>query len=58
LYAEAGRLASEGCHPVTDSRGSAEYKHHLVGELTVRALRIAITRARAATNGSSGAGES
>ena len=45
--AEAGRLAAAGCHPSTDARGSAEYKRHLVSELTVRALRLALARARA-----------
>ncbi len=44
-FAEAGRLAAEGCHPVTDSRGSAEYKRHLVRELTARTLRQAVDRA-------------
>ncbi|WP_128378062.1 FAD binding domain-containing protein [Streptomyces cavernae] len=48
LYEEAGRLASEHCSPVTDSRGSAEYKRHLAGELTRRALRRAVARAGAA----------
>jgi carbon-monoxide dehydrogenase medium subunit len=45
LFAEAGRLAAEGCSPVTDGRGSAEYKRHVVGELTTRALRRAVARA-------------
>ncbi|MFD3925129.1 FAD binding domain-containing protein [Streptomyces sp. NPDC058614] len=50
LYQEAGRIASESCSPVTDGRGSAEYKRHLAGELTRRALRRAIVRARAAAS--------
>ncbi|MGH9126775.1 MAG: FAD binding domain-containing protein [Acidimicrobiales bacterium] len=45
--AEAGRLAAAGCDPTTDGRGSAEYKRHLVAELTTRALRQAVARARA-----------
>jgi aerobic carbon-monoxide dehydrogenase medium subunit len=45
LFAEAGRLASETCDPVTDQRGSAEYKRHVAGELTRRALRRATARA-------------
>ena len=47
LFAEAGRIASESCDPVTDGRGSAAYKRHLAGELTVRALRRATVRAAA-----------
>ncbi len=45
LFAEAGRIASEVCEPITDTRGSAEYKRHLAGELTKRALRRAVARA-------------
>jgi carbon-monoxide dehydrogenase medium subunit len=47
LFAEAGHMASEDCFPVTDSRGSAQYKRHLAGELTKRALRRAVARAMA-----------
>jgi len=45
LYEAAGRRAAEDCAPVTDGRGSAEYKRHLAGELTRRALRRAVSRA-------------
>ncbi|MGH9063765.1 MAG: FAD binding domain-containing protein [Acidimicrobiales bacterium] len=45
-FATAGRLAAEGCRPTTDQRGPADYKRHLAGELTVRALRRAAARAR------------
>jgi aerobic carbon-monoxide dehydrogenase medium subunit len=45
LYAEAGRIASESCDPMSDGRGSAAYKRHLAGELTIRALRRAVARA-------------
>jgi aerobic carbon-monoxide dehydrogenase medium subunit len=43
-YAEAGAIAAESCDPVTDQRGSAEYKRHLAKELTVRTLRRAVAR--------------
>jgi carbon-monoxide dehydrogenase medium subunit len=46
LFAEAGRRAAAACAPVTDMRGSAEYKRHLAGELTVRTLRTAVQRVR------------
>jgi carbon-monoxide dehydrogenase medium subunit len=45
LFAEAGRLAAAACSPVSDQRGSAEYKRHLAGVLTERALRRATVRA-------------
>jgi carbon-monoxide dehydrogenase medium subunit len=47
LYARAGAIAAEHCTPVTDQRGSAEYKRHLAAELTRRTLRRAVERARA-----------
>lgn len=45
-FAEAGRVAAEHCQPVADQRGPVDYKRHLAGELTVRALRRAAARAR------------
>jgi aerobic carbon-monoxide dehydrogenase medium subunit len=42
----AGEIAAEHCRPVTDQRGPADYKRHLARELTVRALREAVARAR------------
>jgi carbon-monoxide dehydrogenase medium subunit len=47
-FAEAGALAAEDCAPVTDGRGTTAYKRHLAGELTIRALRRAVERARQA----------
>jgi carbon-monoxide dehydrogenase medium subunit len=44
-FAEAGRLAAAGCRPVTDPRGTADYKRHLADELTRRTLRTAAARA-------------
>jgi aerobic carbon-monoxide dehydrogenase medium subunit len=45
-FAQAGRLAAEHCRPVADQRGPVDYKRHLAGELTTRALRRAAARAR------------
>jgi aerobic carbon-monoxide dehydrogenase medium subunit len=45
---EAGRIASAHCYPSADQRGPVDYKRHLAGELTVRALRTAAARARCA----------
>jgi carbon-monoxide dehydrogenase medium subunit len=44
--ARAGAIAAENCRPVTDQRGPADYKRHLARELTTRALRLAVIRAR------------
>jgi aerobic carbon-monoxide dehydrogenase medium subunit len=46
ILAAAGEIAAEHCRPVTDQRGPADYKRHLAQELTVRALRVAVSRAR------------
>jgi carbon-monoxide dehydrogenase medium subunit len=45
LFEEAGRIASEDCAPVADGRGPVDYKRHLAGVLTKRALRRAAARA-------------
>jgi carbon-monoxide dehydrogenase medium subunit len=45
-FAEAGAVAAARCRPVADQRGPADYKRHLVAELTTRALRRATARAR------------
>jgi len=41
----AGRLASEAGSPIDDMRGTAEYRRHITGVLTTRALTIAAERA-------------
>src|ERR1700689_1971073 len=43
--ARAGEIAAEHCRPASDQRGPAEYKRHLVQELTTRVLRTAVRRA-------------
>lgn len=45
-FATAGRGAAQACEPVTDQRGSADYKRHLASELTIRTLRTAVERVR------------
>lgn len=45
-FARAGQIAAEHCHPSSDQRGPAAYKRHLASELTTRALRRALRRAR------------
>ena len=45
LFAEAGKIASEDCSPSADGRGPIDYKRHLAGVLTVRALHRAADRA-------------
>jgi len=47
-FAEAGRLAAEASSPVTDVRGSAEYKRHVVDVYVRRGLATALELARAA----------
>jgi len=47
-FAEAGRLAAEASSPVTDVRGSAEYKRHIVDVYVRRGLATALGTARAA----------
>jgi carbon-monoxide dehydrogenase medium subunit len=46
-FAEAGRLAAAACDPVSDVRGSAEYKRHVVEVYVRRGLARAVEMARA-----------
>jgi len=45
LFAQAGEIASADCSPMSDGRGPIDYKRHLAGVLTQRALRRAVARA-------------
>jgi aerobic carbon-monoxide dehydrogenase medium subunit len=45
LFAQAGAIASEDCSPMADGRGPVDYKRHLAGVLTRRALGRAVARA-------------
>jgi carbon-monoxide dehydrogenase medium subunit len=45
LFAQAGAIASEDCSPIPDGRGPVDYKRHLAGVLTTRALRRSTARA-------------
>jgi aerobic carbon-monoxide dehydrogenase medium subunit len=45
LFEAAGQIASEDCSPIPDSRGPVDYKRHLAGVLTKRALRRAVASA-------------
>jgi carbon-monoxide dehydrogenase medium subunit len=45
LFAQAGAIAAEDCMPIADGRGPVDYKRHLAGVLTKRALRRASARA-------------
>jgi carbon-monoxide dehydrogenase medium subunit len=51
LYAQAGAIAAQSCSPVSDNRGTADYKRHLADELTRRTLRTAVERIRAGRAG-------
>jgi aerobic carbon-monoxide dehydrogenase medium subunit len=46
LFEQAGQIASEDCTPFADGRGPVDYKRHLAGVLTKRALSRAASRAR------------
>lgn len=44
--AEAGQIAKDAASPITDMRGTVEYRKHLCDVLTRRSLAIAIERAK------------
>jgi aerobic carbon-monoxide dehydrogenase medium subunit len=44
-FTRAGEIAAAHCNPTSDQRGPADYKRHLVSELTARVLRSAVSRA-------------
>jgi len=46
-FRQAARLTSQSVNPISDQRGPEDYKRHLAGELTLRALRRAAARAEA-----------
>ena len=48
IFARAGELARSVAEPITDMRGTAEYRMHLVGILVKRTLLKAADRARSA----------
>jgi aerobic carbon-monoxide dehydrogenase medium subunit len=45
LFAQAGEIASADCTPTADGRGPVDYKRHVAGVLTQRALRRSAARA-------------
>jgi aerobic carbon-monoxide dehydrogenase medium subunit len=45
MFEQAGAIASEDCSPMPDGRGPVDYKRHLAGVLTKRALTRATERA-------------
>ncbi len=48
-FAKAGEMASQAARPISDKRGTVDYRKHLAGVLTRRTLAIAVERARGAS---------
>jgi carbon-monoxide dehydrogenase medium subunit len=46
LFAQAGAMASQDCSPSADGRGPVDYKRHVAGVLSKRALSKAASRVR------------
>ena len=46
VLAAAAARARDACSPISDARGTADYRRHVVAVLTARAVRIAEARAR------------
>ena len=46
LFTQASEIASADCSPSQDGRGPVDYKRHLAGVLTTRALLRAAARAQ------------
>jgi aerobic carbon-monoxide dehydrogenase medium subunit len=49
--AAAADAAADACNPAADQRGPVDYKRHLARELTLRALRRSVARARGEAEG-------
>ncbi len=45
LIEQIAEMAMAACDPAEDLRGSVEYKRHMAGEMTRRAIRVAVERA-------------